>query len=130
MPSTTDIIRQREARRVQRERSLLQRARRSALIFFAAASLIVSLAAVLAAVLYADLARDLPSLERLPALLDPETGVLASPTVVLGRTGSVTLAALGNADREAGYLTIDPGALPQIAPELVQAVISSADPGF
>ncbi len=87
---------------------------------------------VMAAVLaYANLTRDLPSLARLPALLDSPSGVLLQPTRIYDRSGQHLLLSLDNG--QAGprkYISIDPTVPNHIPQVLVQAILATADPDF
>ena len=87
---------------------------------------------VLGAILaYAGLTRDLPSLTVLPALLDPPDGLLLKPTQIYDRTGEHLLLALDNGiTGTRKVLSLDASNPEHLPQTLVQATLSTADPGF
>ncbi len=127
MPGSADLIRRRRHREARRARSSLQKSRRGTILVFTVISLVFGLAAIGTAVVYSDLTRNLPSLNSLPVMLHPETGLLTSPTVITDRSGEVVLAELGAG---VGYLPTEFSGLPQVSPELLDAFIAATDPGF
>lgn len=130
MPTPVDLIRSRRRRRELAARSVVSQSRRSALTFFSVVGLAVGLAAIGLAVLYGDLTRDLPSLESLPEMLDPENGFLASPSIITDRTGEVVLAAIGAPADGARYLSISVEGFPEVTHFTLDAFVAAADPGF
>lgn len=130
MSSSVDIIRRRRERRGRRDRSTAPRARRGFLALFSGLTLLLGIAGIFLTILYNRLTDNLPSLDALPGLLDPHTGLPATPTVLYDRTGSVALLALGARAPDGAYLSIRPEgvAAPEIA--LVDAIVAAADPGF
>jgi membrane peptidoglycan carboxypeptidase len=104
MSSTLTIIRQRRQRRERRRRSADGRARRTFFgLGFLATTLTVALILTVA-LAYADLTRDLPSLETLPILLDPQTGLLRQPTRLYDRSGTHVLRVLAPTDAPRTFL--------------------------
>ena len=87
---------------------------------------IISLAFV-----YADLTKDLPSIELLPQLLSPSDGLLIHPTQLFDRSGQHLLLSLEN-PAAAGheYLPIDPNQPKNLSPALIVATVAVSDPGF
>src|SRR5574341_946501 len=85
MPSTIPILRARRERRLARQRAGAARTRNT----FVSAGMILSLliAALIlgTAFTYVNLTRDLPSVEILPALLNPPDGLLLQPTRIYDR---------------------------------------------
>ena len=79
---------------------------------------------------YAKIAIDLPSIQVLPVMLDPETGELLQPTRLTDRTGAVTLTTLANPGIERLFLTVNPDDPQHISPQLVRAVVASLEPAF
>jgi membrane peptidoglycan carboxypeptidase len=98
-------------------------------------SAMLSLAVVtlifLAALVYADLAAGLPSLDSLPLLLDPPDGLLLQPTQIYDRTGQHLLLSLDNPAAPRGrVLTLDPSQDDYLPTSLISATLASADPAF
>ena len=93
-------------------------------------SILGGLLILLAALTYADLTHDLPSIDILPILLNPPDGLLLQPTRIYDRSGEHPLLTLAPSDAPRHYLPINPQN-PQHLPEtLAQATIAIADPGF
>ena len=96
----------------------------------AIASLAILAALFIAGWTYAKIAVDLPSIQVLPVLLDPENGELLQPTRLTDRTGTVTLTTLANPGIERLYLSVNPDDPQHFSPQLVRAVVASLEPGF
>ena len=75
-------------------------------------------------------ARDLPSIEILPVLLDKENGELLQPTRMLDRSGEVTLFTYQDENIERKFLSIDPLQEEHISPQLIRSVTATFDPTF
>lgn len=122
MSSTLTIIRQ---RRDHRRRSADGRARQTffAVGFLATALLVVFLLAT--GLAYADLTRDLPSLDTLPVLLDPQNGLLRQPTRLYDRSGTHLLRVLSPDDGPRTFLTYN--RFPQAC---LNAAVAVSEPGF
>lgn len=83
------------------------------------------------AFVYADLTKDLPSIELLPRLLSPSDGLLVHPTQLFDRSGQHLLLSLENpavAGHE--YLPIDSNQPKHLSPSLIVATVAVSDPGF
>ncbi|RPI20365.1 MAG: hypothetical protein EHM70_26590, partial [Chloroflexota bacterium] len=110
-------------------------------------SLFVVLLTLSLALVYIDLTRDLPSLQTLPALLEPPNGLLLQPTRIYDRSGQRLLLELENpAVEKREYIALSTdgitGDLPTtvssdpdsaertFSPFMVQATIAAADPTF
>jgi membrane peptidoglycan carboxypeptidase len=124
------LVNRREKRRAQLTHSLRHRFQLSGFACGSIAVLLLALALVLTGVAYAGLTADLPSVARLPLLLDPENGVLLQPTRLYDRTGEKVLLVLENPGVTRRYLPIDPGYPQHISPYLVQVTIALYDPHF
>jgi len=130
MPSTVEIVRKRGSRRERQSRALAPRARRGFLSLFSILSVVIGIAGIALTSIYNSLTVDLPSLDLLPGLLDPVNGALNAPTTLYDRSGSVVLLTLGSRAPAGAYLSIDQGGVGNPPPELIDAVIAAADPGF
>lgn len=95
----------------------------------------VSLLALVACILglslvYASLVDHLPSLSQIPALLNPDTGLLMQPTRFYDRSGQKLLYSLDNPGIPRRYLSLDPTKENHLSPELVRVTLGMIDPNF
>ncbi len=128
MPDVPQIIRMRERQHQRNQRSP---AGKMALGCGLTLSLIVALVGILLAWLYTSLTHDLPSLEALPALLDPPDGLLLEPTRFYDRTGKHVLFTLENPGApQRQFLTLDNTQSNYLPASLITATLASADPHF
>ncbi len=129
MPALS-ILRRRRERRI--EQSQQQSARRAGaligvgLTFF----FLLGLAMIGLVLIYASLTADLPSLETIPALLEPPSGSLLQPTRIYDRSGTQLLAVLSPQDGPRRYLPFDPEAQEHLPDSLAVATVALLDPGF
>lgn len=79
---------------------------------------------------YANLTKNLPSVDGLAALFDPQQGSLLQPTRIYDRSGQTVLLSLDNPGIPRLYRPIDPANPEAISPQLVQVVVAELDPGF
>lgn len=132
------ILRRRRERRIEERQQKNDRFAGglvgAGLVFFA----LLGLTILGLALAYASLTADLPSLETIPALLEPPTGSLLQPTRIYDRSGAQLLAVLAPRDAPRRYLPLAPDGLPSdnsppegFLPEpLARATIALTDPGF
>jgi len=125
MPDMADIVHRRREERAEKRR-------RSGSRFLAAGLGLGYLFSILLAVgifafvlAYADLTRDLPSIEQLPILLNAQNGLLLQPTRLYDRTGTQVIFTFQSSASPRLYLPLDH--LPQ---SIVDATIAAADSGF
>ncbi|KAF0110392.1 MAG: glycosyl transferase family protein [Chloroflexi bacterium] len=96
-----------------------------------AISLILLVGVTLAAgVYYAHISADLPSLDVLPVLLNPDNGELLQPTRIMDRDNQVVLFNLDNPGIERRYLAVNPDEPVHFNPQLIRAVVNKLDPTF
>jgi membrane carboxypeptidase/penicillin-binding protein len=128
MPSKPDIPRivsQRRDRHQRDARRTGSRLGRFATGFLAVVLTLAGLGAILGAYLYSALVVDLPSVEILPLLLDPQ-GTLRRPTRIYDRTGEHLLVSFENpAAAQGEYLFFE--LIPQ---DIIDATLSTSDPNF
>ena len=130
MTDVTPILRRRRDRRESARKSVESRTRRFALGFGFVFSILLALLILGTAFFYAELTRELPSVETLPGLLNPPDGLLLQPTRVYDRTGQHILKTFAPNESPRRYIPID-SQNPQHLPEtLVQATLAMADPTF
>jgi len=128
MPDVPQVISMRERQR-QKERRNVGGA--LGLGFALLLSLVVALSGVVLGLAYTDLSRDLPSLEALPALLNPPQGELLQPTRIYDRSGQHVLLTLENPGAvEREYPNLDTTQSNFLPPALITATLTSADPDF
>jgi len=122
--------------RARRERRQARRQKNEARLNVAgwSAGLIISilLAALIfsAAFAYADLTRDLPSIELLPLLLNPPNGALLEPTRIFDRTGAYNIYTFAPNDLPRRYIPLGEQNPQHIPEPLSQAVVAMADTNF
>ena len=130
-PSVNQIIQIRKKRSTSNRRSSLHIGGQFALILITLLSVSMALTGILAAVSYAILINDLPSLNELNLILDPSEGILLEPTVIYDRSGENILLKLENpAASNKQYLTLDEKLGDNFSKDLINATISTADPTF
>ncbi len=128
MGMVTHTIRMRERRRQKDHR---RPHGRLGLGFSTALSLLAACLALGLVIGYTNLARGLPSLESLPALLRPPDGTLLTPTRLYDRSGAqvvLTLEEPGAAGHQ--YLFYAGEGQPALPETLVKATVAAADPTF
>ncbi len=91
---------------------------------------VISGSILLASRLYAGLTSDLPSISQLPALLNPDDGLLMQPTRLYDRTGQHLLYTVQDAGTARKYLVFDPQKPDHLSPFLIQATIHVSEPDF
>jgi membrane carboxypeptidase/penicillin-binding protein len=123
--SILTIIRQRRHRRTQTRTGAQQRSQRVAFGFGFTITAALVLAVLVAALTYTSLTHGLPSVDRLPLLLDPQDGQLLQPTRLYDRSGGHLLAVLAPVDSQRVYAAYDQ--LPQV---LIKATIAVSQPDF
>ncbi|MEW6716019.1 MAG: penicillin-binding protein [Chloroflexota bacterium] len=104
----TQIPSQRRKRKAQTDKRLSSRLGRLGWGCSALFGLGIAFSAIIVAIIYADLSRDLPSVESLPALLESPDGPLFHPTRLYDRTGKNVLLILQNPSvTERHYLKLE-----------------------
>ena len=130
MPSTLPILRARRERRLAKLRTSSNRSRGILLTLGMVLSLLLAVVIILGAFAYADITRDLPSIEILPRLLNPPDGLLLQPTRIYDRTGSQLLFTFAPTDTPRRYIPINKQNPQHIPEDLINSVIAVADPNF
>lgn len=130
MPSVYQTTQYRQRRRQAAERSPLGRL---GLGCAGLLSLLIALALVAAAWEWSQVTQNLPSIEGLPALLDPPDGALLQPTRIYDRSGQHLLLELSNPaapERKFLYLPDSTAEGEKFSEPLVQATLAAVDPNF
>ena len=132
MPSIAQIL---EMRRQRQQRYRRNPAGKLGLGCSLLVGLILAIGLVLSTLAYTNLTQGLPSLEALPALLQPPDGALLQPTLIMDRTGQHILARLENplaANKQ--YLLYEPGVsnsnLAILPTGLISSTLAADDPTF
>lgn len=130
MSSTLPILRARRERRLEKQNKKSNRARGAILSLGILFSLLLAAVIILGAFAYADITRDLPSVEILPRLLNPPTGLLFEPTRMYDRTGLQLLYTFSPTNTLRRYIPINPQNPQHIPQNLIDSVVAIADPQF
>ncbi|MGD8404703.1 MAG: transglycosylase domain-containing protein, partial [Anaerolineales bacterium] len=130
MTDVTPILRRRRDRRKIARRGVEARTRRVAFGFGFILSLLLAALIFGTAVYYAELTRDLPSVQSLPGLLNPPDGLLLQPTRIYDRTGTHVLKTFAPNESPRRYIPLDPSNPQHLPDSLVQATLAMADPTF
>jgi membrane peptidoglycan carboxypeptidase len=130
MPSTIPILRARRERRLARQHASEVRKRNAFLSAGMILSLLIATLIIITAFSYMSLTRGLPSIETLPALLNPPDGLLLQPTRIYDRTGRNIIFTFAPNDSPRRYIPLSE-TNPQYLPKsLADAVIAKTDPHF
>ena len=125
------ILRSRRERRLAKQRISSSRTRTALLGVGTVLSLLLAAFIILGAFAYADVTRDLPSVEILPRLLNPPDGLLLEPTRIYDRTGTQVLFTFAlEAETSRRYIPVNEKNPQHIPNELVESVVAVADPQF
>src|SRR5215216_2506969 len=130
MSSTIPILRARRERRLARQRASETRTRNTLLSAGMVLSLLIAALIIVAAFSYVSLTRDLPSIQTLPALLNPPDGLLLQPTRIFDRTGSNVIFTFAPNDSPRRYIPLSDTNPQHLPTSLVDAVIAKTDPDF
>lgn len=117
-------------RRQRRRKRLFLQFEYAGLGFGAALSLLLVATILLIGAIYTYLTADLPSLDLLPILLNPENGILLQPTHLYDRSGDHLLLSIEDPGIHRRYLPLDPESPEHLSPQLIQATIALVDPTF
>ncbi|MCE9644555.1 MAG: transglycosylase domain-containing protein [Chloroflexi bacterium] len=130
MPSTLPILRSRRERRLEKQRISSSRLRGVLLSVGMLLSLVLGVLILLGAFAYADITRDLPSVEILPRLFNPPDGLLLEPTHVYDRTGLQLLYTFAPANVPRRYIPVNEQNPQHIPPNLIESIVAVQDPQF
>lgn len=130
MTDIIPILRRRRDRREHARRGVEARTRRLALGFGFVLSLLLAFLIFGATIYYAELTRDLPSVQIIPGQLNPPDGLLLQPTRIYDRTGTHVLKIFAPSESPRRYIPLDPSNPHHLPDLLVQATLAMADPTF
>lgn len=92
--------------------------------------LCTSVATLLIAWQYSLITRDIPPIEKLETILNPETGIFSHPTRLMDNSGTQLLAELSIPGVERRYVGININQLEHISEDLINAVVAATQPDF
>jgi membrane peptidoglycan carboxypeptidase len=124
------ILRSRRERRLEKQRASSNRFRGVMLSAGMLLSLILGVLIILGAFAYADITRDLPSVEILPHLFNPPDGLLLEPTRIYDRSGLQLLYTFSPTNAPRRYIPINKQNPQHIPDNLIEAVVAVQDPQF
>ena len=124
------ILRSRRERRLDRQNKKSARGRGALLSLGMILSLVLAVLIVITALGYADIASELPSVEALPALLNPPGGTLLQPTRIYDRSGLQLLYTFAPTDTPRRYIPINEQNPQHIPANLINSIIVVQDPQF
>ncbi len=130
MQELTPILRARRERRLAGQQKRSARTRGALLTSGMVFSLVLAALILFSALAYADITRDLPSIEALPRLLNPPDGSLLQPTRIYDRSGLQLLYTFAPVNAPRRYIPINEQNPQHVSANLVNAVIAVQDPGF
>ncbi len=124
------ILRARRERRLAKQRAASSRTRNFVLSTGMLISVALGALILLIAFAYADITRDLPSVEILPRLFNPPEGLLLEPTRMYDRTGTQLLYTFSPTDMPRRYIPINPQNPQHIPIDLINSMIAVQDLQF
>ena len=125
MPNMAEIVHRRRERRADLRRRSESRVRAAGLGLGYIFSILLAVGIFASVFAYADLTRDLPSIDGLPILLNPNNGLLLQPTRLYDRTGEHVIFTFAPSDSPRVYPPLD-----RLPKSLVDATIAASDSGF
>ncbi len=130
MPQITPILRARRKRRIAKQHKGEARARNALLSAGMIVSLLTAALIIVAAFSYVNLTRDLPSVQILPSLLNPPSGLLLQPTRITDRTGENVIYTFAPNNSPRRYIPLGDNNPQYLPKSLTDAVIARSDPRF
>jgi membrane peptidoglycan carboxypeptidase len=124
------IVKDRKKRRKQKSVKTRRSLRQVSLISLIVLLIVVASIPVITGYYYTQLTTDLPSSEWIPAYLDPENGILLSPTVLMDKSNEIEIYRLEEAGIQRRYLPLDPNRPEFISPYVVQLSVAVYQPDF
>lgn len=124
------LIRQRQARRNTKRDRRRQGWRRLGLGLLAILAAAIGLAVIGLGWAYVEITSDLPAVDELAIMLDPQQGALLQPTRLYDRSGEHLIYSLENPGILRRPLPLDPARIESISPALIQTVLTMQDPDF
>ena len=130
MPQITPILRERRKRRIAKQHKEEARTRNALLSAGMILSLLIAALIIVTAFSYVNLTHDLPSVQILPTLLNPPSGLLLQPTRITDRTGENVIYTFAPSDSPRRYIPLGNNNPQYLPKSLADAVIARSDPQF
>jgi membrane carboxypeptidase/penicillin-binding protein len=130
MKELTPILRARRERRLNRQNQRSSRTRNVLLTVGMIFSILLAALIISSALAYADITRNLPSVDALPNLLNPPSGLLLQPTRIYDRSGLNLLYTFSTNESPRRYIPINEQNPQHIPQDLLDAVVAVHDPYF
>ncbi|MBK9924329.1 MAG: penicillin-binding protein [Anaerolineales bacterium] len=130
MPSIIPILRTRRERRIAKQQKDEARTRNALLSAGMIVSLLIAALIIVTAFSYVELTRGLPSVQILPSLLNPPSGLLLQPTRIYDRTGENVIYTFAPNDSPRRYIPLGDNNPQYLPKSLADAVIARSDPRF
>ena len=124
------IVKERKRRRSQKSVKTRQSIRQVSLVSLIVLLIVVASIPVIIGYYYTQLTTNLPSTEWIPTYLDPENGILLSPTVLMDRSNENEIYRLEAAGIQRRFLPLDPNLPEFISPYIVQLSVAVYQPDF
>lgn len=124
------IVKERKRRRSQKTVKTRRSLRQVSLVSLIILLIVLASIPVIIGYYYTQLTTNLPSTEWIPAYLDPENGILLSPTVLLDNDNENELYHLEEAGIQRRFLPLDPNQPEFISPYVVQLTVAVYQPDF
>ena len=118
------IVKDRIRRRSQRSVDTRHSMRQISLVFLIVLLIVLASIPVIGGYFYTQLTNDLPSVEWIPAFLDPDNGILLTPTVLLDQRGEKEIFRLEELAAFRRFLPLDPNQTEFISPYVVQLTVA------
>lgn len=128
--SSLPILRRRREHRLNNRQQSENRLARNFVITGLVLAVLLAGLIIGGAFAYASLTAGLPSVDALPALLEPPNGSLLQPTRIYDRSGEHLLAVLAPLDAPRQYIPINPNIPEHLPDALVRATLAVTDPDF
>jgi hypothetical protein len=124
------IIKERNKRRSQPKIKKHQSLKNLSLMSIMIVLILVTFIPILGGFFFTQLTEDLPTVDWIPAYLDPENGILLNPTTLLDESGENEIYRLQEPGNQRRFLSIDPNQPEFISPYVVQLAVATYQPDF
>lgn len=124
------IIKERNKRRSKPKIKKHQSLKNLSLMSIMIVLILVTFIPILGGFFFTQLTEDLPTVDWIPAYLDPENGILLSPTTLLDESGENEIYRLQEPGNQRRFLSIDPNQPEFISPYVVQLAVATIQPDF
>lgn len=124
------VVKRHHAREMRGREAAARGWRRAGLALGMLLVLAIGATLLLAGAVYASVTTDLPSLQKVSALLEPPNGLFLQPTRLYDRSGQHLLLTLENPGTQRRYLPLDETLPVHLSPQLVRVTVAALEPDF